>query len=100
MDHHCRSKGKDWISSIALVFGREIFKPGFSEIQNHSFFFLINEFILASSGLSCSTWDLSLHRGYLPLWCTNSPVVACGLWSAEAQELWYAGLVALRYVGS
>ena len=41
MDHHCRSKGKDWISSIALVFGREIFKPGFSEIQNHSFFFLI-----------------------------------------------------------
>lgn len=78
MDHRCRSKGKDWISSIALVFGREIFEPGFSEIQNHSFL-LINEFTLfhqvlvAAAGIShCVMGAFRYGAPTLQLWLVGS----------------------------
>ena len=81
MDHHCRPKGKDWISSVALVFGRKNFKPGFSKIQNHSFFFellylfWLHQVLVAALGIShCIMGIFCYGAPALQLWLVGSGV--------------------------
>ena len=49
---------------------------------------------LAASGLSCSTWDLSLRRSGFSL------VVAPGLQSTQAQQLQHAASLVIVHAGS